>query len=250
MPGQTYQMDIATQVGNLEVPATELTQDESMTFERDFPRVVAPYSLASKGMLTEVFMRHKEAFKAALNIAKHDIDGAGSFSGVNAMTGFGMQPIRPDYMVPTAQARMWNSNVAGVPTALAALTTNSWYGLWHNGLVGAAYNATPLYMRKEYCVAICGFLDVSGAPLAEEIQMERDGKPSPIWVTNYSFLGGDYAFFELPQVELIKPRIQYRFQFKINATGGNFNLLPVGVAFAKADIMRNTAPTQPSTTAP
>lgn len=243
MPGQTFQMDIASPVGNTEVPAREITAEENMMFERDYPRIVAPWSLASKGMLTEHFAKHKDAFKAALSIAKEDIDGAGTFGGINAMTGFGFQPIRPDYLVPTAQGRTFN-------TTLAGLTANNWYGLYHNNTIGAAYNATPLYMRKEYCVAISGFLDVSGAPLCEEIQMERDGKPSPIWVCNYSFLGGDYAFFELPQVEMIKPRLQYRFQFKTNATGGTHNMLPIGLAFAKADIMRNTAPTQPSTTSP
>lgn len=250
MAGETFQLGVMPNVADTELPATKLTSDEIAIFERDFPRVVAPWSLASKGMLNEVFARHKQSFIDALQIAKHDLSPGGAFGGVNATKGFGMTPIRPDYLVPIAQARMFQSNVAGVPTALAALTTNNWYGMWHNAILGAAWNANPLFMRADFCVAICGFLDVSGNPMAEEIQMERDGDLGPIWVPNYSFLGGDYAFFELPRTEFIAPRKQFRFQFKTNAIAGTLNLLPVGVAYVAASTMRSMVPVQPTQNPP
>lgn len=217
--------------------------EETAKWEADFPRVIAPLSREGKPLLAEAFMRHKKELFILAQAAKNDVDGAGTFNGLNATVGFGFQPIRPDHIVENTQTKLFT-------TTLAALTAGLWYGLWHNGATGAAYNATPLYNRKEYAMAILGFMDLSPTTLVEEIQLEKDGKPLPVWRVKETLAGGDFPFYELPYPEYIRPRSQYRSQFRVNAAAGSFTLVPVGLAFPTSTYMRQTAPVGPTIAAP
>jgi hypothetical protein len=115
-------------------------------------------------------------------------------------------------------------------------------------------------------------------PIADEMQIELNGKPLPVWNmllqmgrakkprTVAAFVGcltgiqsapptRDLKVFRFPSVEYLKPAIQYRSQFKANATGvvgvqGDGCLCPLGIAFVTSEFLRRTAPTAPTTVAP
>ena len=90
---------------------------------------------------------------------------------MGAKSGYGMQLIRPRYIQPTAAGNLFD-------VALSGLTAGDWYGLFHNGAVGAAYNATPLYLRKEVGLAWIGYMDL-GLNLCDAIQLEINNDELP-----------------------------------------------------------------------
>lgn len=231
----------------LSIEVERYTAEESKIFDRDIRRIAESFSSyvppESRDAISYTFEQDIPTLKLIGQMAKKDIIGGGVFNGAFATTGHGVQQIRPDYLVPSAQGRTFYASLSG-------LTADSWYGLWHNGAIGAAYDNDPLYVRKWLEIAITGFLDVSPAPLAEEIQFEINGKPEPIFNMEYQQLGSSARLFHLPKPIVLKPYLQFRSQFKINATGGDFKLLPLGVAFVKAEYMRLTAPEQPDTSSP
>jgi len=239
-------MDIAPGV-QLEV--TEFTDAENKIFDADYEKLIAMYtrySVNSKDshIIADAFNDTKEVFRVIAEASKQAIQpSAGVFQGMRAMTGFGMTKIRPGFMLPAAQGYSFD-------VALAALTKDNWYGLYHNGAIGAAYNATPLYLRKELSIAILGMMELGPNVMADELQFEINGKPLPVYNMLEAMRGTDMQFFRFPSVEYIKPAVQFRSQFKTNAISGNMCLVPVGIAFVTSDFMRQTAPTQPSTTAP
>jgi hypothetical protein len=179
--------------------------------------------------------------------------------------------IRPDYLVPAAQGRTYN-------VALNGLVAQGWYGLYHNAAIGAAYNATALYLRKELGIGMIGIEELNPDPMMDEVQLEINGKPLPVFNmllqvgrakrpgTVAAFGAAtdsihseppsrDIKMFRFPSVEYFKPAIQYRSQFKTNAAGvtgvyGEICPAAVGLAFVTSDYLRNTAPTQPTTAAP
>lgn len=274
------------QTGSIEVgPGEDLqirrwTKNEDRLFEKQYPMLVQQFSdnittrhiyspdgrnllQIQKGIhpLTELFLEPavKAAIKA-IGMACADLiePKPGQFFGMNAEKGYGMQTIRPDYMVPTAQGRTFYIGLSG-------LTAHSYYGLYHNGAIGAAYNTTPLYLRKELGIAWIGELEVNpNMCRADEIQLEIDGKPKPFYNMLYMKMNEpdeplatapagrpNLRLFRFPQVQFLKPAKQYRSQYKMSwKTGGHFMLIPVGIAFPSAEFMRATACTQPSTTAP
>lgn len=217
---------------------------EMAAWNRDFPKVLAPMSAEGRKLLAEVFERHRETLLTLAQAAKNDIDGSGAFQGINCKTGFGMSPIRPDYLVLNTNPKLWT-------TTLAGLTAGNWYGLFHNGLTGAAYVADSfLYQRKETAQAIIGFLDLSPKTLVEELQFNLEGTPQAILRPKETLAGGDFPFFELPDPMYIAPRKQYNSQFRVNAVAGEFTLVPVGISFATSAYMKTTAPAGPTTTPP
>ena len=221
--------------------------DEEKLFYRDIRRIFESYSnyvAPSDGTpLSYTLEEDIEALKLIAQMSKKDIIGAGVFNGAFASTGFGVQQIRPDHILPAAQGRTFY-------VSLASLTPDSWYGLWHNGAIGAAYDPSPLYLRKWLEVGITGFLDVSPTPLVEEIQFEINGKPEPIMNIQYQELASGARLFHLPKAIVLKPYLQYRSQFKVNAASGDFKLLPLGASFVKAEFMRITQPEQPDDNSP
>lgn len=232
------------------------TNEERAIFDRDFDFLVQMFvkevarSYANshlenkiRNVIADVFYEAKEGIAIIGQGCKDDISPtAGTFRGMAAKNGYGMQIIRPEYLVPTAQGALFD-------TALSGLTAGSWYGLYHNAAIGGAYNATPLYLRKELGIALVGHMDL-GLSLVDAVQWEINNDELPIYDMTLATRGGDLPIFGYPVVEYLRPGKQYRSQFKVNATGGNFVPLPLGVAFASADFMRATAPTAPSTTAP
>lgn len=284
MAGETKTITIAPGV---EINIKTWSKYENDVFDHDYPKLVEQYSNQIQTIMqyrynpaatrfidieilerinrmvhpiTSMFMEPavKEAFRTVGQAAKNDISPeAGQFEGMNAITNYGMQIIRPDYLVPTAQGRTFAVTTAG-------LTANSWYGLWHNGAIGAAYNATPLYLRKELALGVAGVIELTDLVSAEEVQFEIDTKQRPIYNLILSRIGdgkadiaatsvgpkGDLKMSRFPQVEYIQPAKQYRSQFKTNTTGRAMCVVPLGIVFAKASFLRATAPTQPSTTAP
>jgi len=223
----------------------DLGPEGNEIFDDDYEALVSHYTkyTSDPGNLEKILMGYKRGMKQLAMKAKLEIQpAAGGFYGMNAMTGFGMQMIRPDHLVPAAQGRTFDANLSG-------LTANSWYGYLHNGAIGAAYDPTPLYLRKELGVAIAGFVN-TGDAIVDELQFEIRGKPLPVWNMLTQMRGADDNIFLLPKVLWLDPAIQYRSQFKINSTGGSMSLIPIGITFARAEWMQGTAITQPSTTAP
>ena len=226
-----------------------LTQEEEKAFEEAWPHLIAHYTKystdrAGENKLTLMFEKRKAEIKVAAAMAKNDIDpNPGTFEGMDPSTGFGMRLIRPDDLVPTAQGRTFDATLTG-------LTANSWYGYIHNGAIGAAYNAAPLYLRKELAVALLGFLS-TGDAIVDELKWEINSQPMPVWNMLTQMRGTDLKLYEIPtSMEYLKPAKTYRSEMKVNAASGNLSLIPIGVTFVNAEFARNEQPTQPSTTAP
>ena len=233
----------------VELDIVEWSSDEHAVYERDFPKMVSMYTkystnIEGKHLLGELYTKYKGVFAMLGQAAKNEMDpAAGMFNGMNAMTGYGMTLIRPGYLFPAAQGYTFDR-------ALAALTKDNWYGWAHNAVIGAAYNATPLYHRKELWTAIIGFLELGTVPCAEEFQWEIDAKPLPVWNMVNQMRAMDVPLFEFPQVINLRPALQYRSQFKTGVVAGNMAMAAQGVTFIRAEWLRNTAPTLPTTNPP
>jgi len=246
MAGDTQALQVAPGV---EIELVNFTPEENKRFDLDYPKVTAVYDQNSvradqKHIIADWFDETIETYRLLAQACKHDIQpSAGMFQGQRATTGFGFRMIRPDDIVPTAQGRTFDATVAG-------LTANSWYGLYHNGAIGAAYNATALYLRKELGIGMVGTQEMGADSIIEETQFEINGKPLPVFNCERQFVGSGWRVFRFPQVEYFKPAIQYRSQAKFAAADGATKHVPVGLTFVTSDYDRNTTPTQPSTTAP
>ena len=236
----------------VELDIEEFTKSEADIFDRDFDKLAAHYTRFSvnkedKHIIADLLMENKEVFKLIGQAAKKSIQpSAGVFQGMRAMTGFGMSAIRPGYITPDAQGG------AGTPTfdTIFAGAINTFTGLYHNGAIGAAYNATPLYLRKELALGICGLMELDASPKAEEFQFEVNGKPIPVYDGLTQMRGSDMQLFRFPAVEYLKPAVQYRSAVKFGALGTS-TLVPIGVAFVISDWMRQqVVPNRPATTAP
>jgi len=224
----------------------KFTSEETSRFENDFRalgNMFSKYSIGENGhAIRDLLDKYKAQFYLFAQAAKNDIESAGVFQGINATNGFGMQTIRPDYLCPSEQDRSYKA-------ALSGLTANDWYGYLHHAAIGGSYNASPLYLRKELAVAICGFVELQN-PCADALRWELNGKQLPVWRIEEAMKGGDMRIYEAPQTIYLAPRKQYRSEFKANVVAGNMNLVPVGVSFVTADFMRTTEPTLPDSTAP
>lgn len=243
------EMTVRTGTGKL-MNAKALTPEEVAIFEREYPIIMRPFSSYTKGDanmnmqnawydLPEV----KAAVKLACENAKADLQpSAGIFGGMNATSGFGWTPIYADLLVPTAQGRTYETTIA--------VTAHNWYGLYHNAAIGAAYNASPLYLRKEVAVMMLGLIELSGNPIAEGFQIELNSQPQAIQHLNYHMLGGDLPMYFFSEPYYLKPSQFYRSHFQSAVAAATFNLQPIGVAFQTAPFMMSTANTQPSVTAP
>lgn len=246
MPGATRAVNIGS---GRSIQVLDFSDEENEVFERDFPKVCnlpTRYSLdrEARHMLSDILLKNKDNFKLIAQAAKYALEpSAGQFGGMHAMQDYGMSLIRPDHVCVAAQGRTFD-------VALAALTKDNWYGYLHNAAIGGAYNATPLYLRKEVMVGIVGFMELGAIPCAEELQFELSGKALPIYNMVSQMRGCDLPIFELAQPLVIKPAQQYRSAFKTAVVAGNMALMPLGLSFATADFMRTQQPTQPSTTAP
>jgi hypothetical protein len=234
----------------VELDIEEFTAAEKAIFDHDYASVVAMYTKFTadkegKHVIADAFEDAKDAyFLVAQATKKAILPAAGIFQGQRALTGFGMRMIRPDDLVSSS------FSTRTFDYAVSSLTKDAWYGWIHNAAPGAAFNATPLYSRKEMGIGILGVLDVSGAPLIEEIQFELAGKMFPVYNMVAQMRGADLPFFKFPVVEYIKPATQYRIAAKFAATAGNLALIPMGITFVTADFMRQQAPTIPTTSAP
>ena len=238
----TTSITIGRSQWDVEIP----TDREIELLKAHLPKITAVFSKYAPDGQTAIGKIVQEDFPVyatALGLAKKMIENAVSFNGAYPTTGFGIQAIRPDYMVPSAQGRTFKKDVTG-------LTEDEWYGLWHNGAIGDSYNATPLYLRKELEVVISGLLDISASPIVDEVQFEVNGDTKAVMPVEQQFNGSDLRLYKFAEPMIIPPAITYRSRFKTNAASGTVNLLPVGVAFVKSEFMKNPTPTQPSTTAP
>ena len=246
----------------VELDIEEFTKDEQGVFDRDFDKLVAHYTKFSvkadgKHVIMDLFNENKDVFALIGQAAKKSIQpSAGVFQGLRAMTGFGMQMIRPGHLTPNAQGGGANTPTFDAST-LGAI--NEWQGLYHNGVIGSAqvapgqgWNATPLYLRKELAVGIVGIMELDPSPKIEEVQFEVNGKPLPVFNMLTQMRGTDMQIFRFPVVEYLKPAVQYRSQAKFSvAAGGTSCPVPLGITFVISDWMRQTlVPNRPSTTAP
>lgn len=233
-------------IGKKNVTVTVPDPDELNLLKTDLPKVTAVYSkYAPDGIsaISKIIQEDYPTYGVALALAKEKIDDAGAFGGALPDDGFGIMQIRPDFLVPSAQGRTFYKSVSG-------LTANSWYGLWHNGAIGDAYNSSPLYLRKEVLVAISGLLDVSGAGIIEEVQLEVNGDERQIVPMGPQIKGTDFRLIRFPTPVIIPSSTQFRSQAKFTAASGDVELIPIGIAFATSEFMKDTAPTQPTTTKP
>lgn len=231
-------------------PGTQLnieafTPEETKRFQSDYATMGNIFSrnFGNTGhAIRDLLDKYRDQMFLFAQAAKNDLEGGGVYQGINAMNGFGMGDIRPDFLCPTEQDRTFE-------VTLAALTASDWYGYLHHAAIGGAYNASPLYLRKEVAVAICGFIELAN-PFADEMMWEINGKQLPVWNMETPMKAGEPRIFECPQVMYLAPRKQYRSRFRTNTAAGNMCLRPIGVAFPTADYMRTTEPTLPDSTAP
>lgn len=225
--------------------------DEDDVFDREWPIMTKVSALAAgknDGTLGDLLREHFDAYKESYRIigqaAKHRLDPSpGTFQGMHAQNGFGWRPgIMPDLIVPTAQARTYE-------TALTGLTVASWYGLYHNGTIGAAYHATPLYMGKQTTLGITGILETADV-VFDQFQWELKTKKQAIHSALLQFMAGDYPFYDFGATVWLEPAKQYRSQARAAVVAGTTRPLPIGIEFSSVEIMKAEAPTEPSTTAP
>ena len=246
MAGETKMVQVAPGV---EMTITVFTPDEMTKFDTDYPKVISHFTQGSvapdkRHVISDWFDETVEVYKLIGQACKNDISpNAGVFQGMRATTGFGFSMIRPDYLVPIAQGRTYDATVV-------ALVANNWYGLYHNAAIGAAYNAVPLYLRKELGIGIVGMLEIGADNIIEEMQWEINGKPLPVFDMVRQMVGSDFRAFRYPSVEYLKPAIQYRSQAKFAAAAGDTKMTPLGLVFATSDYLRNTVPVQPTIVAP
>jgi len=246
MAGETETIEVAPGV---ELEITNFTPEENKIFDAEFSKLVTLYTKLSttpsgKHAIYDLFLGTKEAFRVIAQAAKREIQpAAGVFNGMRALTGFGWRLIRPDDILPAAQGRTWDKSVSG-------LTPNDWYGLYHNGAIGDAYNVNPLYLRKEIAIGIVGFMDLNNNAIITQIKWEIDSKELPVYNMEFQMRGTDLPIFRMPKVEYLRPAKQYRCQAKFTKASGDVALVPLGITFVKSDWLRLIEPTQPSTTAP
>jgi len=226
----------------------DLTAEENQIFDEQFPKLVALFTKYSvngdiQHKITDILMSKKEEFRFLASVAKAEIEpNPGAFEGMTPISGFGFTLIRPDFIVVAAQGRTFDRAVSG-------LTKDNWYGLYHNGAIGAAYATQSLYLRKEMLLGIAGHHEL-GNPVIEEIQWEIESRPKSIFNMVEHMRGTDLPMFEYPKVIPLRPAKTYRCQAKFAAVAANVAPMPIGIAFVSAEWMRTTTPTQPSTTAP
>lgn len=223
--------------------------DEKKAFEEAWPHLIAHYTKYTtdrkgENLLTLMFERRKADLLIAAQVAAKEIlPASGPFEGMDVSVGFGMRLIRPDDLVPTAQGRTFDASLSG-------LTANNWYGYIHNGAIGAAYNDTPLYLRKELGVALLGFIS-TGDHIVDEMQWEINSQQLPVWNMLTQMRGTDMHMFEIPTgLEFLKPAQIYRSRMKVNAAAGDLSLIPIGVTFVSAKYARDINQEQPSINAP
>ena len=239
-------------MGGKSVEVQELSPAELEIFEREWPILVEMLTAQSRDPMGRNIIRAvfdteavKQKYLYLTMLAKAEIDRAGVFGGLQPRVnggGFGWQPIRPDYVVPSAQGRTFL-------TSLSGLTANSWYGLYHNGAIGAAYNATPLYMRDKYQVAIEAIWDVQETALFDSLQFELEGVAQAV-ISCRPQVMSDLPIVRLPFTQVLRAGKRYRSAFRVMAASGTFEPLPLGVAWVSADRMETQEPEQNSTTAP
>jgi hypothetical protein len=277
LAGENKSLEVAPGV---EMEITAFSPDENKKYDQDYPRLTAVYtknsvSAEKKHIISDWYDESVEVMRLIGQACKNDIQpSAGVFQGMRAQTGFGFGLIRPDYICSNVQGRTFDMTF---PTTQAAKT---WYGLYHNAAIGAAYNATALYLRKELGIGWLGLVDYAHDTMAEEVQLEINGKPLPVWTmlhqmgramrpplavaygTNANATDTwnqpvlpDLRVFRFPAVEYLKPAIQYRSQYKASEGAlanvwGRLCPAAVGIAYVTSDYLRNTAPTQPTYIAP
>jgi hypothetical protein len=275
MAGENAALEIAPGV---ELQITKFSPDEEKKFYQDYPRLTSVYSKNAvspdkKHVISDWYDESVEVMKLIGQACKNDIQpSAGVFQGMRAQTGFGFGLIRPDYICGNVQGRSFD--------IFLGATAGAWVGLYHNAAIGGAYNATPLYLRKELGIGWLGLVDYQHDTMAEEVQLEINGKPLPVWTmlhqmgravrpplavaygTNANATDTwsqqplpDMRVFRFPAVEYLKPAIQYRSAFKPSATNlanvwGRMCVAAVGIAFVTSDYLRNQSPTQPTYIAP
>lgn len=243
-------VEMTIESGEGQIKVQSFTPGEQAIFDREYNILTRLWANNFKSQdgaaLFDTYFNSKGVRDAVLTAAqacKAQLQpSSGPFEGVNATSGYGWRPIRADTLVPTAQGRTFEATLSG--------TAHNYYGLFHNGTVGAAYNATPLYLRKEVGVIICGFIELTGNPLVEAVQFELNTRPLSIHTLNFHMLGGDKPVYFLPTPYFLKPAGRYRSQFQQAATSGSIHFYPIGFEFPTAEFMLSTAPTEPATTAP
>jgi hypothetical protein len=234
--------------GGVQIDLTSWSKEEAEVFRKDFPRLVAMYTQHSvdreqRHLVSDLLIKHIADFALVGQIAKDKLlPSSGVFGGMNATTGYGMQLIRPDYLFLAAQGRTYDRTVAGVK--------DNWYGWAHNGMIGAVYGAAPLYLRKEVCLGIVGFHELGAVPGVEEMKWEINNKPLPVWNMLAQMRAADIPLFELPQIMVLEPAVQYRSEYKQGFANGNIGLMAVGIAFARSSYMLEETPAQPAIVAP
>lgn len=232
----------------VEITMSEFTPDEMAVFEKEYDRVTAIYSKYAKdvkgrNVITQMFDEYKGMFAQIGQACKNDIDGAGVFQGMRPTTGFGWRTIRPSDLCVAAQGYSFDVTLTGK-------TKDNWYGYLQNSTIGGAESTSEIYLRKEVGLGICGFIEVANSPLVEELQFWKNGTPSPVYNMLLQMRASDLKLFQMPTAEYFAPRKSFRSSMKFAATDGDVCLVPIGIAFVRADYMRNQQPTQPSTTAP
>lgn len=224
----------------VQLNVSAFTDEEKARFEADLDTIANIYTRYSvqpdgKHVIADLFKKFKPQLQLFAEAAKNDLDNAGVFGGVNARNGFGMQEIRPDHIFFTS----WSAGRTWDCTSGAA--ANTWYGHIH-GATTITTDAGDIYMRKEQAVCIIGFMEVLN-PVIEEVQWTINGVTMPVWNMAKEMRGSDLHIYEFPIALYLEPRMAFRMQSKGNAATTAFCLIPIGISFVTADIMRTQQPT-------
>jgi len=224
------------------------SERENEVFYSEWPTLVSMFTKYGGGShkIADIYNEFSEEIRFFGQLCKNEIQPSpGAFEGMYPKSGFGWTNIRPGYLCPTEQG---SGAVVTFDTAFSG-TANTWYGLYHHAAIGGAYNADPLFLRKELGAVIIGQIEMMN-PLIEEMQWEIEQTKKPILNMLLQMRGTDLQMFKYPKAIMLRPAKEYRSQAKYSAAGGNICPVPLGVAFVASDYMKNTAVTQPDKTAP
>lgn len=209
----------------------QLTEAEKAALLHGVYDLIAPHNAT----LIELYKQNQVNIIAAAEIAKAAL-GAQFGGMLPADSEFGVQPIRPAYIMRTTGT----TETAETTWAFTFTSGNdNWIGFGTN-------NATAVNIDKRVCLLILGFaFTQGGSPIVEELFPTINGTQYPSIVIRHAWQADNYNQVRVCRSTpcVLAPKATTIWTANSIIAGVN-ELVPLGLAFVKGDIARTTgAPT-------
>lgn len=188
--------------------------------------------------LHDLYTDNMQAILGALNVAKAELGGpfTGMFAGDAEI---GVQQIRPGYVKRTTGT---TEAVQNTWTSTLTVDGDYWLGYSTN-------NTTALNIDKRLLVLpLAVWWTQAGSPITEEIYVQVGGTTYPVNVVRHGWLADNKSQIRAARIRpmLWKPKATVLVQTNQIAAGDQQMVL-VGLAFAKGDLMRTLTVGAPQT---